>query len=277
MRRGSGVLLVALAFAACKRAPPKPAAGPVAPADSQIPAGPLGDAIRRGQALLLATRDSLPAHVGNKLRCVSCHLDEGRRPAGTWVGAYGRYPQYRARSGTVESIEFRVNDCFLRSLNGAALDPAGKDMRDIVAYLAFLSWGTPAGLPPAKKATPFDTLTPDTARGRAVFAARCAKCHGPDGQGLATVPPLWGPGGYNIGAGMSRVRTAAAFVRANMPYDQPGILSDQEALDVAAFVDGQPRPDFTGKEHDWPKGGAPPDVAYSVLSAARKPAPARPR
>ena len=49
------------------------------PADSLIPAGPMGEAIRHGRALLLSTRDSLPTHVGNSLRCTSCHLDEGRQ------------------------------------------------------------------------------------------------------------------------------------------------------------------------------------------------------
>ena len=74
--------------------------------------------------------------------------------------------------------------------------------------------------------------------------------------------PLWGPHSYNIGAGMARVRTAAAFVSENMPFDQPGSLSDQEALNVAAFLNAQPRPDYPDKIHDWPNGDPPPDVAY---------------
>ena len=74
------VLLCATAFA-CGR---EPRAGALrGPADSLIRDGPLGAAIRRGRALLVATRDSLPGHVGNQLRCVSCHLDEGRRPIGS--------------------------------------------------------------------------------------------------------------------------------------------------------------------------------------------------
>jgi thiosulfate dehydrogenase len=55
-----------------------------------------------------------------------------------------------------------------------------------------------------------------------------------------------------------------------MPFDQPGMLSDQQALDVAAFVNAHPRPDFPDKMHDWPNGDPPPDVAYPTL-AARKP------
>ena len=114
------VLVCITCIAGCSRpdAPPRATAA----ADTTIPAGPYGDAVRRGRALVLATRDSLPAHVGNKLRCTSCHLDAGRRETGSWVGAFARYPQYRPRSGVVETIEYRVNDCFRRSMNGTALD-----------------------------------------------------------------------------------------------------------------------------------------------------------
>ena len=139
--RTLGLAAAALALG-CARQGPAPAAKAPAlhgPADSLIPDGPLGVAIRRGRALLAATRESLPAHVGNRLRCVSCHLDDGRRPTGSWVGVYARYPQYRARSASVETIEYRVNDCFRRSMNGVSLPSDGPDMRDIVAYLWFLS------------------------------------------------------------------------------------------------------------------------------------------
>ena len=34
------------------------------------------------------------------------------------------------------------------------------------------------------------------------------------------------------------------------------------AFDVAAYVNSQPRPDFPGKQHDWPKGGKPADIPY---------------
>ena len=258
----------ALALAlACGRPDASPPAGRHialgGPADSLIPAGPLGVSIRRGRALLAATRDSLPAHVGNKLRCVSCHLDDGRRQNGSWVGVYVRYPQYRPRSATVETIEYRVNDCFRRSMNGVALPSDGPDMRDIVTYFWFLSRDVPvAPVPPSNRLAKWAGLVPDTAAGARVYGATCAKCHGPAGEGTAVAPPLWGPQSYNIGAGMSRLRTAAAFIRDNMPFDQPGTLTDQQAIDAAAFVDAQPRPDFPDKIHDWPNGDAPPDVAY---------------
>jgi thiosulfate dehydrogenase len=189
-----------------------------APADSEIPNDDVGRSIRRGQALLRATRDSLPDHVGNRLRCVSCHPDDGRRAnAMPWIGVYGRFPQYRARSGRIDLLEDRINDCFRRSLNGTALEPASREMRDIVSYLAFLSQGIPVGATVEGQGLPKLSMTSgDTVEGAALFKTVCATCHGADGQGTAVATPLWGPQSFNIGAGMARVRTAAAFIRYNM-------------------------------------------------------------
>jgi len=33
-------------------------------------------------------------------------------------------------------------------------------------------------------------------------------------------------------------------------------------VDVAAYINSQPRPDIPGKETDWPKGGKPDDLPY---------------
>ena len=267
VRPSAPVLLLCITFlTGCSRADsarPATTRGLAGPADSLIPAGPYGDAVRRGRALLGATRDSLPSHVGNRLRCTSCHLDDGRQESGTWIGVFARYPQYRARSGIVETIEYRVNDCFRRSMNGAGLDPAGADMRDIVTYLAFLSRGVDVAPPaPSTRLQRWAAFTADTAAGARVFAVSCAKCHGVAGEGTPAAPPVWGPQSYNIGAGMSRVRTAAEFISRNMPFDAPGTLSDSQAFNVAAYVNARPRPDYRGKENDWPHGDPPPDVAY---------------
>ena len=267
------VLACFACLSACSRPEAPQTAAAAAVSDSVIPVGPFGDAVRRGRAILLATRDSLPSHVGNELRCTSCHLDAGRRESGSWIGVFARYPQYRPRSGVVETIEYRVNDCFRRSMNGTALDPAGGDMRDIVAYFAFLSRGAPVGAPtaaPGARLEKWAGFAPDTAAGARVFSASCAKCHGAGGEGTAVAPPVWGPKSYNVGAGMSRVRTAADFISRNMPFDAPGTLTDQQAVDVAAYVNAQPRPDYKGKENDWPNGDPPADVAYPTRSTSRR-------
>lgn len=270
-----GTAVVLLMALACNRpAPALPAkTAAAAPTDSEIPNDVFGASVRRGLALVSATRESLPSYDGSALRCISCHLDQGRRANGSWIGSFARFPQYRSRRGAVELIEDRVNDCFTRSLNGKGLPPGSPDMRDIVAYLAFLSWRSPVGAPPQgpnARLQRFASLTADTAAGHRTFGTTCVRCHGPDGQGTPVAPPLWGTKSFNIGAGMARVRTAASFVRDNMPFDQPGTLTDQQAFDVAAFVVAQPRPDFPGKQLDWPHGDPPPDVAYPTLAAAKK-------
>ncbi|HEX3534408.1 MAG TPA: c-type cytochrome [Gemmatimonadaceae bacterium] len=220
----------------------------------------------RGRAILLATRDSLPRNVGNSLRCASCHLDGGLRPnAMPWVGSYVRFPQYRPRSGKVDLIEDRVNDCFKRSMNGKALAADGRDMRDIVAYLAFLSTGIPVGAQmDGQGLARLKPMKGDVKRGVAVFTSTCVRCHGAKGEGTVVAPPLWGPRSYNVGAGMANIITAASFIHPLMPIDRAQKLTEQQAFDVATYINTQPRPDFPAKIHDWPKGGKPEGADYHV-------------
>jgi thiosulfate dehydrogenase len=96
--------------------------------------------------------------------------------------------------------------------------------------------------------------------GAIVFRNRCVICHGQNGEGLKAsaelangylFPPLWGPDTYNNGAGMARVLTAAAFIKARMPLGQP-TLTDDEAFDVAAYINVQQRPVMANLERDYP-------------------------
>ena len=289
----ASLLALSCALVGCSQPTPPPAMAPPAPtppikpsafripADSEIPQDQVGVSVRRGRALLAHTGDSLPGFVGSSLRCTSCHLNDGTTPnASPWIGVYSRFPQYRARNAKVNLIEDRINDCFMRSLNGKALPLGSRDIGDIIAYLAFLSRGVaPPGEVPGQGFKKMEPLKPDTGAGRLGFVAQCARCHGANGAGLvnpsphgtpAFYPPLWGPRSFNIGAGMARLRTAASFLRYNMPFDQPGTLTDQQAFDIAAFVLSHPRSDFAPKARDWPKGDPPPDVAYPT-KAARSP------
>jgi len=227
--------------------------------------------VRRGRALAHDTRDSLPTHVGGKLQCISCHPNDGTMPnAMPWIGVYARFPQYRSRNASVILLEDRINDCFRRSMNGTALSATSREMRDLIAYMAFLSNGYPTGAHVEGESLPqLKPLAGDTTHAKLLFAMTCTPCHGPAGQGTNLAPPLWGPRSYNIGAGMARRNTLAAFIKQVMPQNNPGTLSAQDAYDLAAFIATRPRPDFPGKELDWPKGDPPPDVPYQTL-AARK-------
>jgi thiosulfate dehydrogenase len=250
----------------------------VVPPDSAMPAGALGKSMRRGRALLQHTHDSLPRYAPANLRCVSCHLDDGRRVDGApLVGAYARYPRFVERTGAVVSIEERINYCFTRSLAGRRLPTSSREMQDIVSYLAFLSTGVPTGTHVRGEGLPrMPKLVGDVGRGAKLYVPNCVRCHAANGDGGPVpapsrgenaslfAPALWGPRSFSIGAGLARVERTAAFIRVVMPYDRPGSMTDQESYDLAAFVLSQPRPDLPGKANDWPTGGAPADVPYAT-------------
>lgn len=235
-----------------------------------FPAGPEGVAARRGFAILAATRDSMPGYVGASLRCFSCHLDNGRRQNSVpLTGVYSRYPSYAGRDSRVISIQDRVNNCFRRSLAGRNIPIDGEQMNAIVMYLAVVSHGIAVGAHvPGEGMPTLPDLRGDTSHGAAMYAGRCARCHGDNGQGIAPATPLWGPRSYSVGASLARVSRAATFIRHNMPFDSAGVLSDQQAYDVAAYILSHPRPDSPGKEGDWSAGGAPSDVPYNTTGHA---------
>ncbi len=231
-----------------------------------FPDGPAGAAARRGLAILSATRDSMPAYVGADLRCFSCHLDQGRRPnAVPLTGAYVRYPNYTTRDDRVISIQDRVNNCFNRSLAGRSIPVDGDQMNAIIIYLAVMSRNVAVGSHvPGEGLPKLAMLAGNPSRGATIFSARCARCHGADGQGIPPATPLWGPRSYSIGASLARLERAATFIRHNMPFDSAGVLNDQQSFDVAAFVLTHARPDSPGKTQDWADGGAPLDVPYDT-------------
>jgi thiosulfate dehydrogenase len=205
------------------------------------------------------------AQMSNGMNCQNCHLDAGTKPFGNnYFAVASTYPKMRARSGTEESIEKRINDCFERSLNGQKLPESGREMRAIVAYMEWLGTDVPKGVTPLGAGIlelPFLDRAADPVKGKQVYTIQCAVCHGQNGEGVKaadgktfTYPPLWGPQSYNSGAGLYRLSRFAGYVKVNMPLgadiDYP-MLSDEQAWDVAAYVNSQIRPekDLTG---DWP-------------------------
>lgn len=222
-----------------------------APLESSIPGGPRGMAIRQGKKILNETGELLPKNVGNALNCSSCHLNSGTVPkTAPFVGLWGVFPEFNQRDGRVVTLSQRINDCFERSMNGRSISYTSDEMISMLAYMQWLSTGVPTGQSvDGRGFGKIDlTLHPDSVKGKSLYAQKCASCHGAEGGGLKLpagnyiFPPLWGDHAFNDGAGMARTSTAAAFIRYKMPEGAAGSLTDQEALDIAAFFTQQPRP-----------------------------------
>jgi len=254
--RGLCVALVALAFTANAAAQPLPPAPAnqvkfTPPSDDTIPNTPLGDMVRYGRDVFTNTQRYAKPYVGNELNCVNCHLDAGRLAgsAPLWA-AYVAYPSFRTKNEQVNTFEQRLEGCFRYSMNGRM--PPANDLviTALTAYSFWLASGAPVGAYLEGRGFPLVAEPPlpaSASRGQQVYTTHCAACHQANGDGLKendtyTFPPVWGANSYNKGAGMHRVPTAAAFIKANMPMGQGGTLTDQEAWDVAAFIDGKPRP-----------------------------------
>ncbi|MFO1323813.1 MAG: c-type cytochrome [Burkholderiales bacterium] len=269
-------LVVALALAAAAAAQAQRSASSVAPEPvppsppgaiaftppdpGTIPNLPLGDMIQFGRDVFVYTQKYAKKYVGNGLNCVNCHLDAGRlaNSAPLWA-AYVAYPAFRTKNMQINTFEQRLEGCFRYSMNGTMPPADSAVVVGLISYAFWLATGAPVGAQLAGRgfpAVPEPAQKPDVKRGAADYATHCAACHGDKGQGLKadgvyTFPPLWGRDSYNAGAGMHRVATAAAFIKANMPMGQGGTLTDQQAWDLAAFVNSHPRP----KD---PRGRTPP-------------------
>ena len=226
------------------------------PPDTAIPSGPQGDAIRRGEAIFRKTQIYARRYAGSGLNCTNCHLDGGRKAdASPMWAAWVRYPAWRAKNGKINTMEDRIRGCFIYSMNAQASPagtppPPGDDIyRDLETYFAWLATGAPTGADMKGRGYPKLTKVEyDPARGAKVFEEQCSSCHGANGQGTPDpkggylYPPLWGDHSFNWGAGMAKVANAAGFVKANMPFGMGNSLTDQQAWDVAAFLDSHERP-----------------------------------
>ncbi len=206
-----------------------------------------GDLVRMGHAIITDTPNKASRYTGpgNRLSCTNCHLDAGRKAnaAPLWA-AFVAFPAWRMKTDRVDTFDERVQQCFRYSLNGIPPAFGSIELIAIASYARFLAQGLPIDSETPGRGFPLlgkVGLDPNRDRGRAVYRQHCLSCHGEDGTGQAGLPPLWGLGSYNKGAGMANIPTAAAFIKANMPLGAP-VLSDQEALDVAAYMNSQLRP-----------------------------------
>ncbi|MFN8344312.1 MAG: c-type cytochrome [Spirosomataceae bacterium] len=244
----------------------------IAPADWQLSALLTEEqkSVRYGKELISHTAEYLGPkgsvkHISNGMNCQNCHLQAGTQPWGNnYFAVQATYPKFRERSGTVENQIKRVNDCLERSLNGKGLDSTSREMKSILAYIQWLGTGVP------KKTVPKGSgifkikglnRACDPIAGKTVYEQKCQSCHQANGEGVAaadgksyTYPPLWGKNSYNVGAGLYRISNFAGYVKYNMPFGvtyQNPQLTDEEAWDVAAYVNSMPRP-TKDLSQDWP-------------------------
>jgi len=241
------------------------------PRISAMPKGKFGDMVKLGHDIFTHTQKFAGQYVGNTLSCSNCHLDAGRlaNSAPLWA-AWVSYPAYRSKNGHVNTFAERLQGCFRFSMNGKAPPLGGDTLLALESYSYWMAKGLPTGTKIKGRGypkLPKPAQVPDYARGKIVYAQHCALCHQPDGRGLkvagqAQFPALWGPDSFNWGAGMHSLKNASAFIKANMPLGLGNSLSDQQAWDVAMYMDSHERPQdprYTGsvaatrkKFHDSP-------------------------
>ncbi|WP_428535517.1 c-type cytochrome [Rhodopila sp.] len=221
------------------------------PPEDSIPRTQLGQMISLGEEIFRHPAQAAPQFVGNRLACSNCHIDAGRlaNASPLWA-AWVAFPAYRAKNGHVNTFAERIQGCFRYSMNGKAPPLGDKVLVALESYSAWLARGAPVGETLQGRGYPKlskPASAPDYTRGEQVYQQRCVLCHGADGAGQSAAgqmvfPALWGAQSYNWGAGMESVTNAAGFVKANMPLGLGGSLSDQDAWDVAMFMDSHERP-----------------------------------
>jgi thiosulfate dehydrogenase len=227
--------------------------------------------------------DPAKRHTGIRMACASCHLGAGTEPGTlSLLQSAAVYPRFSGRDGGVRDLVDRIQGCMTRSMNGRELPREGAEMQAMVAYITSLGEVYAAmgeGRRAVEEQAAFKTpaRAADLAAGGQVFTERCAVCHGADGAGLQATPrridgyvfpPLWGPDSFNNGAGMHRVLTAARFIKAKMPLGEAD-LTDDQAFDVAAFINSKPRPQMANLERDYPDRATKPiDSPYGPYADA---------
>ncbi|MCG2835374.1 c-type cytochrome [Photobacterium sp. WH77] len=228
---------------------------------NNLPEAHFGEAVKKGYTLFTDTQSLKEQGVSKGgLNCVNCHLNAGRLAGGAplWA-AYVAYPAYRSKNDRVNTFEDRLQGCFRYSMNGGDKVPAldSDEIRALTAYSYWLATNAPVNSQlPGRGYFSADkpAQAPDFARGKAVYQEQCAFCHAQNGEGRKAegryvFPPLWGEDSYNWGAGMHQINTAAAFIKTNMPLGMGNTLTDQQAWDVALYINSQNRPQdprFTG-------------------------------
>jgi thiosulfate dehydrogenase len=219
-----------------------------------------GARLVKNTAYYIGPEGTVSKNLRNKMNCSNCHLNSGTKPFGlNFFNSHKTYPQYRARENKILTLADRVNNCIERPHSGIPLKLDSKEMLAIVSYIKWIGekYDSSKHEGYGLKYVNYKNLNADHKRGALVYDTHCKTCHQANGEGLMdnmqmtyVNPPLWGKESYQEGSSMHRVIKAASFIKYNMPNLQSSaekpLLSDQEALDVAAFIND-------GSIHNRPK------------------------
>ena len=113
-------------------------------AGRKLPPGELGRVVRLGEKIVkeTGTHPLSKAFVGNSLTCSSCHLDAGKNlQAATFIGVATAYPAWSPREERVITLEDRVANCFMRSMNGIRPANGSELSVAVTTYITWLSSG----------------------------------------------------------------------------------------------------------------------------------------
>ena len=131
-------------------------------APKEYPAGEVGRMVKLGEDIMAHT-DTHPLTkdlVGNKLQCKSCHLNGADGKAGTadgigtFIGTATAFPAYSKREKTVQTLQDRINNCFMRSMNGKRPIIDSEASIAMATYVTWLSDGMPMHMDTKRPCSP---------------------------------------------------------------------------------------------------------------------------
>ena len=113
---------------------------------------------------------------------------------------------------------------------GVGRPPTPEEIRGLGAAIAPNGDGLPVG-------------SGTVAAGREVFAAQCARCHGPNGEGGVGATLVGGQGSLRsarplktVGSYWPYATTLWDYINRAMPFDQPGLLKPPEVYAAVAYI-----------------------------------------
>jgi thiosulfate dehydrogenase len=236
-----------------RNAPPAPRSPPVEGLDrvAQRP-GPIGDLVRTGKRIFAETAtdpESRPyVGKGDRASCASCHRKDGTDlDALPLFGAAAAYPA--EVDGKVMTLDGRISRCFVTHLAGVAPPPGSPVLLALSTYVTSLSEGRrmemsrtgsgPRGQAALRRDGAFATKA-ELVSGEKAYSSMCAACHGAKGEGGGG-PAVWGPNAWSATSDMAKPGRLAAYIQKAMAI-YAGTITDEQARDIAAFIDAQPRP-----------------------------------